>query len=248
MAVITLRIDEDTKDWLEAAAEDAGLTLSDLVRRGIDTIIGRSEADSEAGKERPAYPLSSVDRAILARLEDILGRLDEDEHERKRHQKAIDILENGYTADYGEVMFGLNQQLTETQCRLVWDTLDMYRIIRASLGRFDENARSNFSPYETEFPGFDLNSPEESPLLGYARHLIADDRWNDLADRFSSDNDYGNSHSPRLANYRAMIACWHQVQRDKRARTAGGSLDWYLLTPEEVEAILDAGRLGKNGR
>lgn len=248
MAVITLRIDDDTKEEVEAFAAEAGITVSELLRRGLDTIINRSFADATDPGSGTRYQLGTVDRAVLLRLEDILSRLEEDDHERDRHRTAMAILEHGFTADYSEVLYGLDRQLTEPQCRLVWDILDLYRAIRASLARFDDTTRAQFSPYETDFPGFDVQAPDESPLLGYARHLIADGRWSDLADRFDASNDHGNSHSPRLANYKAMVTRWHQIQREKRNISSGGALDAYLLSAVELESVLDSGRLGKHAR
>lgn len=156
-----------------------------------------------------------------------------------------EVLENGYTSEYERVFYGLDPEVPLEQCRFVWDVLDLFRIIRASLKKYTAKQRTEFNDHETGFAGFDLNSTEEAPLLGYARYLVANGRWSELKNLFDDKHEGGNSHHTTVPRYRAMTTRWHQIQRDKRRSHAYLSPDEYLLNPEELELILDAGRLGK---
>src|SRR5260370_22467807 len=74
MPTIPLRVDDQTKDDLDALARSRDTTITDLLRPLVDELTGRAT-------ERPgAYPvhLSPVERRILSLQHEILGKLDPD--------------------------------------------------------------------------------------------------------------------------------------------------------------------------
>lgn len=243
MAIITLRVDETIKEELEDIAARARISVSELARQGIDTILGRATNDEESS------PLSRlptpIERATLGMLHQIMAQLDVDEYGSAHHQKMAEVLERGYVGEYGHLFHSLDRELPLIQCQSVWDVLDLFRTIKASLSKFTAKQRNQFSGHETEFAGFDANSPEESRLLGYAQYLIADGRWRELSEYFDDKHENGNSHHTTLPRYRAMVSKWHQIQRDKRRSKVVIGFEDLFLSPDEIEMILEAGRLGK---
>src|SRR5260370_40972808 len=80
MPTITLRVDDQTKDDLDALARSRGTTITDLLRPLVDELTGRAT-------ERPgAHPvhLSPVERRILSLPHEIPGKPDPglDQHHR----------------------------------------------------------------------------------------------------------------------------------------------------------------------
>ena len=96
MATVTLRVDDRTKEDLDALARSRGTTITDLLRPLIDELTGR------ATKEPGAYPvhLTLVERRILSMQHEILARLDPDLED--IHRLRSEALDNGFAAAYSE--------------------------------------------------------------------------------------------------------------------------------------------------
>ena len=54
---------------------------------------------------------------------------------------------------------------------------------------------------------------EEGRLAGYVKHLLADKRYEELAEPLRKYSDGGNSHGPRLEMYRRMLHCFRPLWR-----------------------------------
>ena len=93
----------------------------------------------------------------------------------------------------------------------------------------------------------DLAGPLEGRLLYYARHLLATDRWTDLADYFDAAHDGGNSHHQALPPYRRMLEAYEPLFK---ARTSGRGLgpDHFLFSADELDAIAGAAVHPENRR
>jgi hypothetical protein len=68
-----------------------------------------------------------------------------------------------------------------------------------------------------------VDDPFESRLLGYARYLLATDRWNDLALYHDHDHDHerGNSRTRTVPIYRRVQEVYKPPLRPRR--TSAGS-------------------------
>ena len=242
MAIITLRVDETTKEALEIVAAKARISLSELARQGIEMILGLPDDNRELNS--PSYLPTPIERATLGMLHEIMSQFG-DAYGREYHRRMAEVLEQGYVGEYGQLFHSLDRELTLIQCQSVWDVLDLFRTMKASIGKFTIEQRNQFNRHETEFAGFDANSKEESRLLGYAQYLIADGRWEELSEYFDDNHENGNSHHTAMPRYRAMAARWHQMQRAKRRGRAHIAFEDLSLAPDEIELILVAGRLGQ---
>ena len=215
---ITLRIDDDRRSELEAMARGRGQTVSDLIRESIDAHLGRSEDRSQVRTGPPS--LSLVERSSLAFQHRMLASLESaDEYDREHHLKVATVLENGFTGEYDMVFAHLDPELSVAQCHLVWELLDMFRILQSSFSLLDDAQRAEVgehAEHALSFRGFDFNDEVEAKLARYTAFLVAQDRWTEQIPVIARDG--GNSHSPMLATYRRMLSVysplWSEVVAD----------------------------------
>lgn len=230
MATITLRVDDQVKDDLEALARSRGLTVTDLLRPVVEETAGRPTSESRT--VQPAH-LTAVERRIMSLMHQVLGRLDPDEAD--YHRKRAEALDEGYTAEYGDEFLGMEPELSARDCELVRDILDMFRVVKASADRLDPGVLAGLEHAAyLEFRGFDLNDPLEARLLYYARYLLATDRWTDLAEYFDRAHEDGNSHHRTPLSYQRMLKAYEPLFK---ARVRGTDL---MFSPDELEAVASA--------
>ena len=240
MATLTLRIDDRIRDEIEAHARARGITVSDLLRGAIDQLLGRDD-----GLPRGDVPrtLTHIERRTLSLQHEILAHLTaSDEYEHKYHQDRKKALDAGYTAEYEDEFIGVEPELSRRECTLVWDILDMFHILEASmrsLGTEAVNAIDEHAAQALAFRGFDLNDSLEGRLLGYARFLIADEKWQDLAEHFGPGNDKGNSHARMLPTYQRMLEAFQPIWQSK-INNRGFASEQMLLTAEELGLVMKA--------
>jgi uncharacterized protein len=176
--------------------------------------------------------LSDVDRWILRNQYRILDKLDENAAD--ECQRAISVLEGGYTQEYEGLVY-LSDQMPEAQCAEVIEILEMHRHLRDgydALENKDEVAEADIT-----FHGFDGN--HEPRELGYARFVINNEgRFQELA---GSADDL-NSHGPTLDRYRRMLPIWQQCVQERRP-----AVGVPLLTLEQIKRIVEAGHLRRGG-
>lgn len=158
--------------------------------------------------------LSPFERQTLALQHQILSHLDENEAD--YHQRMQEVLTQGFTAEYGNV-FSPYSELPYDDCRLLYDILDMFRVMKASVAELDEAERDALladHKYVLFFQGFDGNDAREGKMASYVDYLQATDRWTDLVEDVKAA-DGGNSHSLMLGRYQAMLDVYHPVWREK---------------------------------
>ncbi len=236
MPTITLRVDDQTKDDLDALARSRDTTITDLLRPLVDELTGRAT-------ERPgAYPvhLSPVERRILSLQHEILGKLDPDFEQ--HHRLRSEALDAGYAAEYAEEFAGVEPGLTARDCELVQDILDMFRILKASTDKLDPAAVASLGEHAgtlLAFHGFDANDPVEGRMLRYARYLLETDRWTDLAEHFDDKHERGNSHRRTLPTHRRMLEAYEPLFKAKTEGRGFGP-DQYLFSADELAAVARA--------
>jgi uncharacterized protein len=236
MATITLRVDNQVKDDLDALARSRDTTITDLLRPLVDELTGRP---AERPGVHPVH-LSPVERRILSLQHEILGKLDPDlEHYHRLRSEALDA---GYAAEYAEEFLGVEPGLTVRDCELVQDMLDMFRVLKVSTDKLGPAAVDGLGEHAgllLTFCGFDASDPVEGRMLGYARHLLATDRWTDLAAYFDQRHDRGNSHRRTLPQYRRMLETYEPLFKAK-AEGRGLTPDQYLFSVDELAAVARA--------
>ena len=236
MPTITLRVDDRTKDDLDALARSRDTTITDLLRPLVDELTGRAI-------ERPgAHPvhLSPVERRTLSLQHKILGKLDPDLEQ--HHRLRSEALDAGDAAEYAEEFAGIEPGLTARDCELVQDILDMFRILKVSTEKLGPAAVVGLGKHAgtlLTFHGFDVNDRVEGRMLGYARYLLETDRWTDLAEYFDDKHEGGNSHRRTLPAYRRMLEAYEPLFRAKTEGRGFGP-DQYLFSADELAAVARA--------
>jgi uncharacterized protein len=147
--------------------------------------------------------LSIKDRLFLANQFLILEKLCPNDAEYYAHKRKA--LERGYALEYGRVAEDIDREgLSEDQCRLVRDVLDMHRALGLSYNALEDKSGINES--DIRFFGFDGNN--EIAYMAYANYLIHDlGLWEE-----QKDVDL-NSPVPTLQRYQRMLDKWRRFDR-----------------------------------
>lgn len=234
MTTISVRFDEEVREELEELGRRKGLSVSEVIRQAVETRLGRNA--------EPNWPaprtMSKPDRHVLVLLHEILQQLAPDEAE--YHRRQAEVLARGYTGNYDDEFVGIDDELALADCRLLWDILDMFRVLKASIADIGDEALARIgedAEIALTFAGFDLSDEREGQMLGYARHLVDNDRWTDLAEHFDATHDRGNSHLPLLSSYQHMLEAFQPIWRD--VVHAGGRRR-YVLSEAELAQVVEA--------
>jgi uncharacterized protein YfbU (UPF0304 family) len=159
--------------------------------------------------------LSDAERLILSNQYQILEKVDPDNA--KDYAQSRRTVEEGFAAFYGDLFLAIDDELSPSECRYVFDVLDMYRMLNRSYDQLPD--KSGIDADDLKFPGFDGNN--ETRLLSLAEYLRDRDRYTDL---LLKDVDL-NSHSMTKDLYQNMLLKYE----DKKAR---------LLSKQEVIEII----------
>lgn len=239
MAQLNIRIDDESRDLFDSLARARGLSTSDLLRELIYQALGRD--DESPRDDTTPTSLSAVERRRLAMQHETLALLTEDEWEENYHRKMIEVLNSGFTAEYYKTFQMIEPEMTDRECKLVYDILDMFTTLERSMAELtaDElNSLGEHADHALKFRGFDYNNSQEGRLASYAHHVIKDGRWTNLADRFDDKHEHGNSHMPVLASYQRMLSVWKPMW-DKKIKAMGGPTA-YRFSVEELRQIVAA--------
>ena len=240
MATVTIRLDDSTREELEGIADTRGLTLSDLLRDQIDALLGRHVPI----RDDVPHALSFQQRQVLAQQHEILALLHtDDKYESRHHHTMAEVLREGYAGEYDRVFSAMPPEMSRSECKLLWDILNMFRVLGASVDRLsadDRAALGDDNEPRLRFGGFDLNDSREGRLLGYVHHLVDTDRWTEIKPRLAEIGDNGNSHSPRLPTYERMLAVYKPIFEDGARSERGHSIDAWLLTIDELKQVAKA--------
>jgi uncharacterized protein len=239
MATVTIRLDDDTREELEEIARTRGVTLSVLLREQIDALLGRQVPM----RDDVPHALSFQQRQMLEQQHEILALLHEDEYESRYHHTMAEVLREGYAGEYDRVFAAMQSEMSRAECKLLWDILDMFRVLSASVDRLSAADRASLGDDNEDrlrFGGFDLNDSREGRLLGYVRHLVGTDRWTEIGPRLADIGDNGNSHSQRFPSYERMLTVYMPIHEDSARGKRGHSIDAWLLTVDELRQVAEA--------
>lgn len=123
--------------------------------------------DPEYDDLQPPASLAPVDRQQLILLHKVLEHLDV--HEADYHRRMSEVLTQGFTLEY-ESVFSAYAELPRSDCKLVMDVLDMFRVIGASLVKLDPAERDPVvaeHEFALRFQGFDGNDAREGRMGSY---------------------------------------------------------------------------------
>ncbi len=201
---MSIRVGEDLHRRIEDAAEGAGISVSEWTRRLLVSSMGLDETNDWGAPTT----LSMRERQQLSLLHQLAERVSIDEYDTAYHATMVRVLQRGYTGEYLEEFAAIDEELPMSECRIVKDILDMFRVIMVSVDKIGaDSVRQNddLAEHLLSFRGFDFNDPREGRLASYAAHLIEMGRWSELAKCFDDEHEGGNSHMPVLSSYLRML-------------------------------------------
>ncbi|MGP5700712.1 YfbU family protein [Glutamicibacter arilaitensis] len=245
MASITVRVTEEMHTRVGAAAEERGMKASAYVREMIEEKFRLDGV--EILEERPSVDLdlTPVERKMLVMMSRILlsteGDLDDAYYVKDQEVQAIQALENGFISEYSDKAFGgIYDPMPLSDGELVWDILDMFRVIMFSIQELEGTGWPHLKLQGGKrigtFQGFDANDEIESKMWSYVRYLVKSDKWAEQRDFVLGDQwEQGDSHSPMLPTYRKML----RVFKPRWAAVVRGSERY--LPVDDLTAVLIAG-------
>lgn len=231
---MSIRVEDPLHRRIEEAANGEGLSVSEWIRQLIVSALGLDEV----GDWSAPTTLSKRDRQQLALLHRLVELVSPDEDEASFHAKVANVLQRGYTLEYSDEFISIEEEMPMSECRLVMDLLDMFRVIKASvdgLGLEKVKQIDDAAEHGLKFRGFDFNDHREGRMADYAEHLIQTGRWVELAEYFDDLHERGNSHFPVLDSYLRMLEAFKPIWSD---RIVGGGRGRYLLDEGELREIV----------
>ena len=154
---------------------------------------------------RDAVPhaLSCPQRHVLAQQHEVLALLQaDDEHESEHHRAMATVLREGYAGEYGDVFVDMRSEIARSECKLLWDILDMFRVLGGSIDRLSADDHSAWEVTTSGGSGLADSTGTtlaNCRLLGYVHYLVGRGRWAEIKPRLAEIGDNGNSHSPSPA-------------------------------------------------
>jgi uncharacterized protein YfbU (UPF0304 family) len=245
MATITVRVDDATRDALQAKAEEERQSLSDFVRDRLnDAVFGfRSEEEPKKTGGLEPESLSALERHQLALLHRILARvLPEDANDvdgdKDFQLERAKVLERGYTSEYWVEYASIHPELNARHCDFVNDALELFRIASISIAELRKEGVEVDESLERAltFEGFDHNDRLENQMAGYVQFLVEDEKWTEQKDVVFGP-DRGNSHSQMLPVYSRMLTVFREVKQNPARKASRRS---YLLKEHELRKIAAA--------
>lgn len=173
-------------------------------------------------------------------LHEHLARVPGEDDDVEYHRRMVEVLDNGYAGDYDHAFGSVHPELSRSDCEIVCDVLDMFRVIQASLTKLFEAERATLGEHADmalEFAGFDANDPLEASMLAYVRYLVSTDRWEEVAPYLDDEHDLGNSHHQTLPSYRRMLTVYKPIYSG-RIRERG--LSGMYLGPDDLRQVVKA--------
>lgn len=144
--------------------------------------------------------LSVVERQILSNQNEILKYLNPEEKD--NYQENIEILTQGFELEYEGVftVYPESNCIIYEICKETIDILNMFRLLKISIDKLGDEAKSKLVLPQLSFDGFSAN---DDPHFRYAKFMIeTQNKWQEQRD---VDLDSFGS----INRYRRMLKIYH---------------------------------------
>jgi uncharacterized protein YfbU (UPF0304 family) len=169
--------------------------------------------------------LTPLERLTLANQFRMLEKLDLENAD--EYKKNRDIIVNGYTIQYDEVLTEIDDEMSVEECRYVYDVLNMYRALIRSYE--DLKDKKDLTSDNVKFRGFDAN--EESKQWAFTKHLQEEGMWEETL----KGVDVNNHGSISKSRYPKMLKRFEPIWEQLLASHSGN----FDLTAEQIKEIID---------
>ena len=212
MPTVSIRVSDELKSRLDTLAQESESTLSSVIVDVLNSITGIGRKDYP--EETAPYSIGNANRLILRNTELLLahcGSIEDDE--RKQHARNAEILEKGFSGEYHYVFAPLRPEISSPRSNELFDILDMFRILRASYTKLNDEEKNQVDELDISFCGFDYSDEEESQLTDYVEYLFGNGQYAELEEPMNRFSDEGNSHRRTIDMYRRMYRCYKPISR-----------------------------------
>lgn len=238
MQTITLRVPDELRTLIAEGAQANGQSQSDYMRQAIEIYVKRVDPDLDRRPTEKNITLTSYERASLILQHQTLlaaqGHLPEQSYDSEWHERAVEVLARGYEGEYPQLFPSYTEALNAYDCELVWDILDMFRVIHFSVEALGENGWDAIGVKNAErfgkFKGFDHQRERESQMADYTKYLVKSGRWTEQEKLVKKGT---NSHRQMLPTYQSMLGAFKPVWRE--AIRGGGRSH---LSAKDLQKIL----------
>jgi uncharacterized protein YfbU (UPF0304 family) len=244
MHTVTVRISDEQAAVLESYAEVHRLSTSEVIRQALGLLV-RGVSEPESGNrqwldEVPAS-LGMNERKTLAMLFDQEARSTKDTHEKALHHRGAEALRKGFVGEYRELFGDIESELSLADSELVWDLLDMFRLLAGSRDALGDKERALIADIEDglEFHGLDAAEPLEGAMLGYIRYLVEKGRWTEMAPYLDDSHEGGHSHASFLPSYKRMLAVFKPIW-SRRVRDHDFAGRGFHLSAADLRKVAEA--------
>jgi uncharacterized protein YfbU (UPF0304 family) len=173
--------------------------------------------------DTPITTLTPVERLQLANQLEILEKLYPEQAE--IYAARRDIVEHGYSIEYGDVFSDIFTEMSFDECEYVYDVLDMHRVLISSFNELKD--KDGLTLADVSFKGFDGNN--ESKRHAFAEHLQKEGKWTETL--------VGglNSHSiSTVTRYPRMLQKFNPIWQSINKTSVGGG----DLTAKQIREII----------
>ncbi|MFC4225400.1 YfbU family protein [Lysinibacter cavernae] len=240
MAVLNVRLDDDTYERLRDLADAEGASLSEFVRDRLMEFVVPISPENH-GDEPAPESFSTRDRLMLSLLHRIHAQVlpedaNGDDGNREHQLQKAEIIESGFTGEYWLEVAGFETELSKQDCRRVNDILQMFRVLTTSIDRLMKagDGVDEDLIYGLRFRGFDHNDSLEGHMARYVRYQMRDERsWEELRPQVTK-SDNGNSHMQMLDIYMRMLTEYRKIIKTRERRHGREA---YALNADELRMI-----------
>jgi uncharacterized protein YfbU (UPF0304 family) len=150
--------------------------------------------------------LTITERQILANQFRILSKLEDDT---EYYEKRAEIVESGFTGQYGAVFFVDQEETDYNVCRETHDILNMFRYISNAIANLTDEERESLDLDKLTFKGFDANNDDH---YGYTSFMIEKLRkWHEY-----KEMDLNSHNSQTISAYLKMLPVYKNVLDSNR--------------------------------
>ncbi|PVX41329.1 hypothetical protein C8D76_10225 [Pasteurella langaaensis DSM 22999] len=162
--------------------------------------------------------MTTIQRLILANQYKLLGLLEPDNA--KAYQRAEAIVRGGFELELKELSHDFSE-VTEQECQIVLDTLEMYKALHVSYNNLAD--KSAITPLRLQFVGY--CAVREKKYLNYLRFISGvEGKYQE----FMQCEHGCDSQTPMWDKYSKMLDVWHACPHG------------YRLSMQEIQNILNA--------
>lgn len=154
--------------------------------------------------------LTDSERCIMLNQLEILKKLKPSAGEKKRYERAQDILLYGYEFFYDKacVVGELFSPISEAVSKKVYAIFEMFRVLHFSYEKLQQADQAQLEVSAIQFIGFDGNN--EGDYMSFARFLV------EKMDLYDEQKDAKfNSHCPMISTYNRMLETYKVVASEE---------------------------------